>query len=272
VPPATSSSSFASAGDGANLYYERTGAGAPVLLVMGLGMNATGWWRTIPVLAQRLEVIAFDNRGSGRSDVTDGPYTMEQLADDAVAVLDACGIDRAHVYGISLGGMIAQQVALRHPERVDRLVLGATTPGGPRHVKAADDVLRLVGARGTLTAEQAAWASVPINYSRRTREQHGQRIAEDVARRLEYPITGRGYDAQLPAAMGFRLGDGASAIAATTLVVHGDEDVLVPPENGRLLAELIPGATLRTLPDAAHIYPTDEPAADREVLEFLSPG
>jgi pimeloyl-ACP methyl ester carboxylesterase len=256
--------------DGTELYYERTGAGAPVLLVMGLGMNATGWWRTVPVLAERHEVIAFDNRGSGRSDVPDGPYTMEQLADDAAAVLDACGVDRAHVYGISLGGMIAQTIALRHPARVDRLVLGATTPGGERHVKADDDVLRFVSARGTMTAEQAAWGSVPINYSRRTRERHGQRIAEDVARRLEHPITGRGYGAQLPAAMGFKLGEQASAIAAPTLVVHGTEDVLVRPENGRLLAELIPGATLRLWPDAAHLYPTDEPAADREVLEFLT--
>src|SRR4051794_31375343 len=102
--------------DGTELYCERTGAGAPVLLVMGLGMNATGWWRTIPVLAERLEVVAFDNRGSGRSDLPDGPYTMEQLADDAVAVLDGCGIGRAHVYGISLGGMIAQTLALRHPD------------------------------------------------------------------------------------------------------------------------------------------------------------
>src|SRR5436190_432574 len=214
-------------------------------------------------------IADFQDRIGKASQVTDGPYTMEQLADDAVAVLYACGIDRAHVYGISLGGMIAQQVAVRHPDRIDRLVLGATTPGGSRHVKASDDVLRLVGARGTLTAEQAAWASVPINYSRRTRKQRGQRIAEDVARRLEYPITGRGYGAQLPAAMGFRLGEGASAIAAPTLVVHGDEDVLVPPENGRLLAELISDATLRMWVDAAHIYPTDEPAVDREVLEFL---
>ena len=120
--------------DGTKLHYERTGAGAPVLLVMGLGMNATGWWRTIPVLAERHTVVAFDNRGSGRSDVPDGPYSTELLADDAIAVLDAAGIERAHVYGISLGGMVAQQIALRHPERVDRLVLGATTAGrrGPR--------------------------------------------------------------------------------------------------------------------------------------------
>jgi 3-oxoadipate enol-lactonase len=259
----------AHAGDGTRLYYERTGAGAQVLLVMGLGMNATGWWRTIPVLAERLGLVAFDNRGSGRSDVPEGPYSLEQMADDAMAVLDACGLERAHVYGISLGGIIAQQIALAHPERVDRLVLGATTPGGPRHTRADDDVLRLVGARGTLSAEQAAWASVPINYARRTRERAGQRIAEDIVQRLRYPVTGRGYGAQVEVAMRYAAGDAVRAIAAPTLVVHGEEDVLVPAPNGRLLAELIPGATLSMWPETAHLYPTDEPAADRAVLEFL---
>jgi 3-oxoadipate enol-lactonase len=260
----------AQAADGTRLYYERTGAGAPVLLVMGLGMNATGWWRTIPVLADRLEVVAFDNRGSGRSDVPEGPYDAELMAEDAIAVLDDAGIERAHVYGISLGGMIAQTIALRHPERVDRLVLGATTAGGPEHVRSGDDVLRLVAAREGLTAELAVWASVPINYARRTREQQGQRIAEDIARRLRYPITGRGYGGQLAVAMSFDVAGAVGALSAPTLVLHGDEDVLVRPENGQRLAELIPGATLRMLPGAAHLYPTDEPGADREVLEFLT--
>jgi pimeloyl-ACP methyl ester carboxylesterase len=260
----------ARAADGTKLYYERTGAGAPVLLVMGLGMNATGWWRTIPVLAQGLEVIAFDNRGSGRSDVPEGPYSADLMADDALAVLDDAGIERAHVYGISLGGMIAQQMVLRHPERLDRLVLGATTPGGAEHVASSDDVLRLVAARESLSAEIAVWASVPINYARRTREQHGHRIAEDIAQRLRYPITGRGYGGQVAVAMGFDAAEGAPGIEAPTLVLHGDEDVLVRPENGRRLADLIPGAELRTLPGAAHLYPTDEPAADQMVLEFLT--
>ena len=204
----------AKAADGTKLYYERTGAGAPVLLVMGLGMNATGWWRTIPVLAEGLEVIAFDNRGAGRSDVPDGPYTADLMADDAMAVLDAAGIEKAHVYGISLGGMIAQDIVVRHPDRVDRLVLGATTPGGPEHVAADAEVLKLISARGMFTAEQAAWVSVPINYARRTREQAGQRIAEDIQRRLRYPITGKGYGGQLEVAMSWALGTGAAAIAA----------------------------------------------------------
>src|SRR3954454_19964478 len=128
--------------DGARLYWEETGSGDPVLLIMGLGMNATGWWRTIPVLAGAgFRVLAFDNRGVGRSDRPPGPYSVPQLADDAVAVLDAAGIERAHVYGISLGGMIAQEIALRHAGRLRALVLGATTPGGNLGVPAGEATL-----------------------------------------------------------------------------------------------------------------------------------
>jgi 3-oxoadipate enol-lactonase len=249
------------------LHWEETGEGAPVLLIMGLGMNATGWWRTIPVLAD-FRVIAFDNRGVGRSERAPGPYTVQAMADDAVSVLDAAGVDRAHVYGISLGGMIAQEVALRHPSRVDALVLGATTPGGDAHVPAGEDVVAFVRLRAQMTAEHAVWASVPINYAERTRREGGHRIAEDVAQRLRYPVEAEYYSAQLAAANGHdaRVGD----IRAPTLVVHGEEDVLIPPANGERLAAAIPGAELRTWPGAAHLYFTDEPEVDRSVAAWLS--
>jgi len=252
------------------LYWESTGAGAPVLLVMGLGMNATGWWRTVPVLAERFRVLAFDNRGVGRSARPPGPYSMEHLAADAVAVLDAAGEASAHVYGISLGGMIAQEVALRHPDRVRGLALGATTPGGPRAVPASDATLAFFRRRGEMTAEEAVWASVPYNYGPRTRAEHGERIAQDIVQRLRYPIEPEPYKAQLAAAMGHdtheRLGD----IAAPTIVVHGERDVMVPPGNGQLLAEGIPGAELVTDPEAGHLYFTDAPALDRAVRDFLA--
>jgi 3-oxoadipate enol-lactonase len=257
----------------ASLHYESIGAGAPVLLVMGLGMTATGWWRTVPVLAAGgLRVLTFDNRGVGRSDRPHGPYTVAQMADDAAAVLDAAGIDRAHVYGISLGGMIAQELTLRHPDRVDRLVLGATTAGGTSAVPADDETLAFFQRRAQMPAEEAVWASVPYNYAARTRAEHADRIAQDIRERLRFPIEPEPYAAQLAAALGHDAGDRLDQIAAQTLVVHGEEDRMVPVANARLLAERIPGAQLRVFADSAHIYFTDEPVADRLVASFLTSG
>jgi pimeloyl-ACP methyl ester carboxylesterase len=237
---------------------------------MGLGMNATGWWRTVPVLARDRTVLAFDNRGVGRSSRPPGPYAVAQMADDAVAVLDSADIGRAHVYGISLGGMIAQEIALRHPERVDALVLGATTPGGSEAVAADDETLAFFRRRGEMSAEEAVWASVPYNYGPRTRTERSQLIGEDIAQRLRFPIEPEPYAAQLAAALGHDAHARLGEIAAPALVVHGEADRMVAPENARLLADAIPGAELRTFPGAGHLYPTDEPAADQAVAQFLS--
>jgi pimeloyl-ACP methyl ester carboxylesterase len=260
---------YAQSGD-AQLYWESTGSGEPVLLVMGLGMSATGWWRTVPVLAERMRVIAFDNRGVGRSDHTNGQYTMRQLADDAVAVMDAANVDAASVYGLSLGGMIAQQLVLRHPERVRALVLGATTPGGRRHELPDREVVEFIRRRPGMPTEEAVWAAVPYNYSRVTRERHAKRIAEDVKHRLRFAPNPAGYRSQLAAAWRHDTGDRLHEISVPTLVVHGIEDRIVPLSNGRLLADAIPGARLEVLEDAGHLYPTDAPQADREVLRFLT--
>jgi 3-oxoadipate enol-lactonase len=257
--------------DGIQLYHESTGAGAPVLLIMGLGMTATGWWRTVRVLDDAgLQAIAFDNRGVGRSDRPPGPYSVAEMAEDAVAVLDAYGVDRAHIYGISLGGMVAQDLAIRHPRRVLRLVLGATTPGGEQATPADTATLEFFQRRGSMPAEEAVWASVPYNYAPRTRTQHAERIGEDIVQRLRYPIEPGPYAAQLAAALGHDAGDRLSEIAAPTLVVHGQEDRMVPAANGKVLADAIQGATLHSWPEAAHLYPTDEPQADRRIAQFLT--
>ena len=257
--------------DSVRLHYESTGAGAPVLLVMGLGMTATGWWRTVPVLAESLRVIAFDNRGVGRSDRPDGPYSVAEMADDAVAVLDAAGERSAHVYGISLGGMIAQEIALRHPERVRSLVLGATTAGGELAVPIEEAVVEFFKRRAGMPAEEAVWASVPYNYGPKTRREGGQRIADDIAQRLRFPIEQAPYVAQLHAALAHDAAGRVGDIDHPTLIVHGELDRMVPAGNARRLADAIgDNARCELWPQAGHLYPTDEPEADRGVARFLS--
>src|SRR5262245_5673467 len=132
---------YTTASDGARIHYEVHGSGDPVLLIMGLGSNAYGWHRTLPWMSQRYQAIAFDNRGTGRSDVPPGEYTIAQMADDAAAVIDAVGHARAHIVGASLGGMIAQRFAVTHPERVRSLLLICTTPGGGNAVRASNEVM-----------------------------------------------------------------------------------------------------------------------------------
>jgi 3-oxoadipate enol-lactonase len=255
--------------DGATLYWESAGSGEPVLLVMGLGMPATGWWRTAPVLARRFRVLTFDNRGSGRSGRPRGPYTLAQLAGDALAVLDAAAEASAHVYGVSLGGMIAQELALRAPERVRSLVLGATTAGGPEHEPPDEETLGFLRRRPAMPPEEGVWASIPYLYGPRALERAADRIAEDVEQRLRFPPDRTGYEAQLAAAMRHDTTARLAAIAAPTLVLHGDADRTVPVGNGRRLAERLPAARFHLLAGAGHLYMTDAPESDEAVVRFL---
>src|SRR4051794_14613081 len=249
--------------------YETSGEGPAVLLIMGLGLPGDAWWRTVPVLARSLQVITFDNRGSGRSERPSGPLTIAAMAADAVSVLDAAGIARAHVYGISMGGMIAQELALGFPDRVASLVLGATSAGGRLATPPDPATLAFLARRAGIPDEEGRWASVPYVYSERTRGLGAARIGEDFAHRRSYVFQVAGYRAQLAAAAGHNTAARVGSIGAPTLVVHGVEDRMVPPANGRALAGAIPGARFVELDDAAHLYTTDSPEADEAVREFL---
>jgi 3-oxoadipate enol-lactonase len=251
------------------LHWESTGTGDPVLMIMGLGLSGGAWWRTVPVLSRSLRVITFDNRGVGRSRAHLHSYTTEAMADDAVSVLDAAGIERAHVYGFSLGGMVAQQLALRHEDRVRSIVLGATHPGGPRAVRPSDDVIAFFRRRASMSAKDAARASVPFNYGPRCRREHKDRIAEDIQRRLAHPFPERAYKAQMVAASLHNCYRRLKRIEAPTLVVHGREDRIVPVANAELLAERIPRAELRILDHAGHLYSTEQPEVDEDIARFF---
>jgi pimeloyl-ACP methyl ester carboxylesterase len=257
------------AGGSVRLSFAATGRGPTVLLIGGLAMTAEDWWRTVPVLAESFRVVTFDNRGVGRSGAAPPPHSVAEMADDAAAVLEAAGAAPAHVYGVSLGGMVAQELALRHPERVSALVLGATTPGGLLSVPPDPAVIAYFMRHRGLSSDEAVWAAVPHLYSRRTREQRPELIAEDAARRLRRPVDRAVYAAQVSAGMRHDALSRLGAILAPTLVVHGDEDVVVPAANGRTLATHIPDAELALWANAGHMYSTDQPEADHDVARFL---
>jgi pimeloyl-ACP methyl ester carboxylesterase len=252
------------------IHWEDIGDGGPVLLIMGLGLSGGAWWRTVPVLAKSLRVITFDHRGVGRSHSPTYSFTTEAMAEDAVSVLDAAGIERAHIYGISLGGMVAQQLALRHPDRVRSLVLGATHSGGPRVAAPEDRVIEFFRRRPALPQDEAAWASVPYNYGPDCRRHHAERIAEDIEQRLTHPFPGGAYRAQLHAAQLHNARHRLREIEVPTLIVHGRHDRVIPVANAHLLADAIPHARLRILEHCGHMYPTEQPDVDREIAAFLA--
>jgi pimeloyl-ACP methyl ester carboxylesterase len=253
---------------GTKIYWDEAGQGAPLLLIMGLGYPAHAWYRTRPVLAEKYRTIALDNRGVGRSEMPAGPYPIPLMASDAAAVLDAANVESAHVFGISMGGMIAQEFALQYPQRVRSLILGCTAPGGPHAVRAEAEATQVLMNRGNMTREEAARAAQPFIYHPSTPQ---ERIEEDmVVRRPWFPHPAA-YTAQLQGILAWESYSRLSNITAPTLVIHGESDRLVPAGNGKLIAETIPGAKLVMLACASHIFTTDQPeAAQGAILEFLA--
>jgi pimeloyl-ACP methyl ester carboxylesterase len=251
--------------DGAGIWWEASGPeGAPaVVLIMGLAYPSDMWWRLVPHLAKDHRVVVLDNRGAGRTgDVPGAPYTVEMMAADTVAVMDAAGVRTAHVMGASMGGLIAQELALTAPDRVRTLILGCTHPG-IAHAVMNPDAVAMLGSRGEMTPEQAAEASIPFNYDAGTPR---ERIEDDWAVRLPLATTPAGYLAQVQGTMGWNGLPRIGTIAVPTLVVHGEGDRLVPVENGQLIARSIPSAELVTIPDANHLFFTDQPERTVEIL------
>jgi 3-oxoadipate enol-lactonase len=251
----------------AKIYWDEEGSGEPLLLIMGLSYASNMWHRTRPFLAPHFRTVAFDNRGIGQSDVPTGVYPIPQMASDAVAVLDAAGIAGAHVFGVSMGGMIAQEFALQYPQRVRSLILGCTNSGGPHVVHAAPEVLQLLMRQG-MTPEEYGEAVIPYIYDAATPR---ARIDEDMVFRMKWYPSPQGYTGQLQGILAWEAYSRIAKIAAPTLIIHGETDQLVPVANAHLIAERIPGAKLVLIPHASHIFETDQPGvAIRVIKEFLA--
>jgi len=173
---------------GAKLYWDEQGSGEPLLLIMGLSYPSYMWYRSRKVFANSYRTIALDNRGVGQSDVTPGIYSIALMASDAAAVLHAAGVESAHVFGVSMGGMIAQEFALQYPSRVRSLILGCTAAGGPHAVQAESAALQTL-MRRDLTPEESKEAIIPFIYDAATSR---ERIDEDMAIRMKWFPTPQG--------------------------------------------------------------------------------
>jgi 3-oxoadipate enol-lactonase len=258
--------------NGVRLFYEETGApDAPSLvLIMGWGGDHTAWAFQVPALAVDHRVIALDNRGVGQSDVPEGPYTIPGMAADVVGLMDALGLARAHICGASMGGMIAQELALRHPARVRTLQLHCTAPIIDAYGHFLIDTLVAVKARGD--REENVRAVMPWLLCRKTMVERPDFIRFWIERALAYPYP-TGYEGLARQADAIRAHDTTARlgeIRVPTLLTTGAEDILVPPASSRELHARIPGAELVTIPDAGHLHFIEQMERFNAVcLEFL---
>jgi 3-oxoadipate enol-lactonase len=248
-------------------FVDRGSGDPPLLLIAGIPAVADDWDALAEPLSASRRVVAYDNRGSGRSPVTPGPYSTRQLAADAVGLLDRLEIERAHVFGMSMGGMIAQEVALGWPARVDRLVLGCTHAGVERAAPQPREPAR-------------AFAMRTGDWGERMRSLAPHAFARDVdpafldafiAKKSSDVQDDEGYRAQIAAVLAHDTHDRLPQIAAPTLVVTGDDDRVIPGASSEVLAERIPNARLEVIGGAGHLFFLERPEATLRVLEdFLA--
>ena len=254
-----------------DMYYLEAGAGEPLVLIMGFSGDHTAWGFRIRAFADAYRVIAFDNRGAGQTDAPDTPYTIRMMAGDTIGLMDALGIDRAHVLGVSMGGMIAQEIALTHPQRVRSLHLGCTLARPDGYSRARGDAWTEIRTRLSPEAALRAiflWLFAPATYNERP-ELVEQLLQGALANPYRQSLTG--FLRQRDAIGTHDTLERVGAIRCPTLVTVAEDDILVPPRFSRELAERIPGADLKLVERAGHVYFWERPDAFNALcLDFLA--
>jgi pimeloyl-ACP methyl ester carboxylesterase len=243
--------------------YELRGTMRPwrprLVLIQGMGFDRSGWEPVLGKLGRRFRLVLVDNRGFGLSDRPTGRFTVADMAGDILAVLDAAGIRRAHVLGASLGGLVAQELAITHPERLDGLVLACTAPGWPSAYPMPRASMRLLAATAVMTAETAVRRYTENALSARTVRHHPDMVDRLVELQRAQPGEPAVLRAQAAAGALYVGRRRQSGIRARTLVLHGGADTVVDPRNGKLLSDRIPGARLVTFPGLGHLFFWEDP-------------
>ena len=257
--------------NGSDLYYETYGEGSPLVLIMGLRRNLLWWYRQISELSRHFRVIAFDNRGAGRSDKPGMEYSIPLFADDTAGLMDALGIPSAPVLGVAMGGYIGQELALRYPDRVKALLLGCTSCGGSRAVLMSDERMKKFTAVEGLSPEQILRKDMDIYFSNGFVEDHPDKVQEFIALSLRHYQPEDAFQRQFAACLRHDAADRLGGIGVPVLITAGDDDPLVPSVNSTILKELIPGAQLRLFPDRRHCFFIEEAELfNRMAVEFFS--
>lgn len=241
-----------------SLAYNQSGPAdaPPVVLIGGLGSAQAAWMLQVRALSARLHVVTYDHRGTGESELMDVPVTMADYANDLLGLLDQLGLARAHLVGLSFGGRVAMTLALLHPARVSRLVLGGTSCSDAGYTRGAPGGVESLRSPplSDPDAEQARWenAILPYLFGRAYRERHPERLRNLARWRARHPTDPRGLQRQWEAFRGFDVCGRLHEIQAPTMILHGDEDAVSSVENAHVLARGIPGSRLEILPGVGH--------------------
>ncbi|MEM1610926.1 MAG: alpha/beta hydrolase [Sulfolobales archaeon] len=239
----------------ARIYYEVKGEGPPLVLVEGLGYAMWMWIMQLEDLSRELKLIVFDNRGVGRSDKPPYPYTMDLFAEDLKMVLDANNIERAHILGVSMGGMIAQQFAIKYPSRVKSLILVATHHGGDIDPPPMETIQAMFGPPPSGIKDERELYRYKMKYafSRKWYDENQDILNLLIEHRISIPQPPEAYLNQASAVFNFNLSNEVSKITVPTLIVHGDEDMVVPVGNAYKLHKKIASSTLLIFRGAGHL-------------------
>jgi 3-oxoadipate enol-lactonase len=256
-----------------DIYYEISGEGDPLLLIAGLGYGLWQWHKMIPALSKHFQVIAFDNRGAGQTGQPPGPYTVQMLGADTAGLLDALGLAGVTVMGHSMGGFVAQELALARPDRVGRLILASTNFGGPNHIPITPEAMAVIMDRSGDPLDVIRRGIAVATAPGFAETQPGV-VQELIDYRLTNPVPLPAYQAQTAVGLGLLSAEAAferrlKHVTVPTLILFGEHDRVVPPGNADLLARALPHSTVRILPGAGHIFPLEVPdAAVAAVVEW----
>ncbi len=255
-----------------NIYYEIYGEGFPMVMIFGLSVCLKLWdTPVIRALSERFKVLLFDNRGAGQTNIPEGEYTIKMMADVTAGLMNALRIDRAYILGFSMGGLIAQELALNYPEKVEKLILWGTACGGRKTIPPSMEAYKfLFGAVEGVTPERLAKSTISLVFTNDFIKNNPDYIADKIRRLLECRIPYSSYVRQTKALMGGNTCRRLKQLQIPTLILQGMKDIIVPPKNGEILVELIPKAKLVMFEKSAHaIFPHEPDLFLQTLFDFI---